>query len=158
MTRINLIDPSLLCDEHLRAEHREMTRIPNMILKGKYTITDPSKIPAKYTVRTEENPAGGKGHCYFFVDKLLWLHSRYLNLITEIRRRGFKAENRWPDAISYGDYARLWNWYRPDIEDQALNVKRIVERSPKNPHYYSAKFPLDVLRYGEALINSCSKN
>lgn len=29
MTRINLVPPEELCDQHLLAEHRELTRIPN---------------------------------------------------------------------------------------------------------------------------------
>ena len=31
MTRINLIPPKELCDQHLLAEFRELTRIPNAV-------------------------------------------------------------------------------------------------------------------------------
>ncbi|OYQ73494.1 hypothetical protein B9T20_07170 [Wohlfahrtiimonas sp. G9077] len=33
MTRINVVDVETLCDQHLLAEHRELTRIPNDIVK-----------------------------------------------------------------------------------------------------------------------------
>ncbi|HGJ5874346.1 MAG TPA: pyrimidine dimer DNA glycosylase/endonuclease V [Arsenophonus apicola] len=33
MTRINVIPPNELCDQHLLAEHRELTRIPNYNVK-----------------------------------------------------------------------------------------------------------------------------
>ena len=38
MTRINLVPPEELCDQHLLAEHRELTRIPNAVAKGKYHL------------------------------------------------------------------------------------------------------------------------
>lgn len=38
MTRINLVPPAELCDQHLLAEHRELTRIPNAVLKGKFSL------------------------------------------------------------------------------------------------------------------------
>ena len=45
MTRINLVPPEELCDQHLLAEHRELTRIPNAVAKGKYHL----KGPVSYT-------------------------------------------------------------------------------------------------------------
>ncbi len=38
MTRINLVPPSELCDQHLLAEYRELTRIPNLVAKGKFSL------------------------------------------------------------------------------------------------------------------------
>lgn len=38
MTRINLIPPEELCDQHLLAEHRELTRIPNAVARGKFSL------------------------------------------------------------------------------------------------------------------------
>ena len=45
MTRINLVPPAELCDQHLLAEHRELTRIPNAVAKGKYHLKGQ---PAEY--------------------------------------------------------------------------------------------------------------
>jgi len=38
MTRINLVPPEELCDQHLLAELRELPRIPNAVLKGRYPM------------------------------------------------------------------------------------------------------------------------
>jgi len=38
MTRINLVPPQELCDQHLLAEHRELTRIPNAVARGRYHL------------------------------------------------------------------------------------------------------------------------
>ena len=62
MTRINLIDPSLLCDKHLMAEYRELIRIPNAVFGRKM---EPKPI-------TDDNVLG-EGHVKFFSDKLTFL-------------------------------------------------------------------------------------
>lgn len=54
MTRINLVPPEELCDQHLLAEHRELTRIPNAVAKGKYHLKGQ---PAEYKL--------GEGHVRF---------------------------------------------------------------------------------------------
>ena len=54
MTRINLVPPEELCDQHLLAEHRELTRIPNAVAKGKYHLKGQ---PAEYKL--------GEGMCAF---------------------------------------------------------------------------------------------
>ncbi len=66
MTRINLVPPEELCDQHLLAEHRELTRIPNAVAKGKYHLKGQ---PAEYKL--------GEGHVRFFFNKLagfLWVY------------------------------------------------------------------------------------
>lgn len=137
MTRINLLPPEKLCDEHLRAEYREITRIPNLIIRGKIGLEN---IPIKYSVRTKENPNGGQGHVKFFVDKLFFLKNRYDAIRKELGRRGFLDEDRWPKDKKLGnDYKHLWNGYCPSPEEINLNIKRILERSPKNPHFYGKK-------------------
>ena len=55
MTRINLVPPTELCDQHLLAEHRELTRIPNAVAKGKYSITNPQKQPSRSTAHAFKN-------------------------------------------------------------------------------------------------------
>ena len=66
MTRINLVPPAELCDQHLLAEHRELTRIPNAVAKGKYHLKGQ---PAEYKL--------GEGHVRFFFNKLAFLKKRY---------------------------------------------------------------------------------
>ena len=85
MTRINLVPPAELCDQHLLAEHRELTRIPNAVAKGKFHLQGQ---PADYKL--------GSGHVRFFFDKLAFLLQRYDALHAECRARGFKVQYIWP--------------------------------------------------------------
>ena len=139
MTRINIVDPAQLCDEHLRAEHRELTRIPNCIASGKYDPSASHKIPAEYTIRTEDNPAGGRGHCYFFVNKLQFLYERYQAILAELSRRNFSSIDRWPyQEVRPDTHRKYWNDYATTMEARELNTTRILERTPANPHYCSS--------------------
>ena len=74
MTRINLVPPSELCDQHLLAEHRELTRIPNAVAKGKFHLKGQ---PAEYKL--------GEGHVRFFFNKMAFLKKRYDALHAECR-------------------------------------------------------------------------
>jgi deoxyribonuclease (pyrimidine dimer) len=129
MTRINVVPVKELCDEHLRAEFREITRIPSAIRKGKYSLDG---MPKSYTVRTEDNPAGGVGHVKFFYDKILFLEKRYYQLVMEMQERGFSRMYGWVDHCCPKE---LYNDYQPTPEAIELNRKRIKERTPKICHY-----------------------
>lgn len=135
MTRINLVPPQELCDQHLLAEWRELTRIPNGIVSGKYVV-NLAEIPEHYTVRTEDNPAGGRGHVKFFFNKLKFLHQRYNAIRQELARRRLPRQNFWPVyQFPYFHRHLLWQDYQPTPEAIALNRKRIAERMPKQPRY-----------------------
>ena len=70
MTRINLITPSKLADQHLFAEWREIKMIPPALmrsLKSKNEQDIISKISNTYTLN--------KGHVTFFYDKINFLLS-----------------------------------------------------------------------------------
>lgn len=137
MTRVNLCDPVVLCDRHLRAETREILRIPRWLISGKLT-DDPSKIPSQYTVRLSVNPAGGKGHMYFFTDKLQYVKDRYDALRAECAARGFErsAVDKWPKS-SFKLHKHLYNDYAPSDDDVLLNLRRIVEQAPADTRFYS---------------------
>lgn len=59
MTRINLVHPSRLCDQHLLAELRELPRIPNGVLSGRLK-RHYDDAPEHYVL--------GYGHVKFFVN------------------------------------------------------------------------------------------
>ena len=122
MTRINLVPPQELCDQHLLAEHRELTRIPNAVARGRYHLRGQ---PADYKL--------GEGHVRFFFDKLAYLQRRYQALHAECRARGFNVQNIWPDNLP-ADPA-LWRDYQPTAAALALNRARIQERMPKTPRF-----------------------
>lgn len=133
MTRINVVPPSELCDQHLIAEWRELTRIPNGIAFGKFVI-DLTVIPKQYTVRTSDNPVGGRGHMKFFFDKLEYLYTRYEALRAELNQRGMPQKSMWPVGFDFKALG-LWNDYDPPSEALALNRKRIAEMLPSKARY-----------------------
>ena len=133
MTRINVVPPTELCDQHLLAEHRELTRIPHMIYKGRVKTT---AIPSKYTVQTADNPKGGEGHVRFFYDKLKYLFERYVEINHECSCRGFNVTDIWSEEEErHFRGTNLWNDYEPTEEAIFLNRKRILERMPNDARW-----------------------
>jgi deoxyribonuclease (pyrimidine dimer) len=120
MTRINVVPVEELCDQHLLAEHRELTRIPNAVAKGKFSLEGQ---PKDYKL--------GEGHVRFFFDKLEFLRKRYSVLHNECLMRGFNVTNRWPSAITAPGVSYLFKDYAPTPEALALNRERITIRMPK---------------------------
>jgi deoxyribonuclease (pyrimidine dimer) len=132
MTRINLIDPKLLTNEWLIAEHREITRIPNNVLSGK-KITN---IPNEYTL--------GQGHEMFFRNKLGFIKTRYELLYKECVRRGINVEYKnisWNKIPSF-----LMNDYIPTKQAIDINIERLCERfdlRKRAYHFHRAKINCD---------------
>ncbi len=120
MTRINVVPVEELCDQHLLAEHRELTRIPNAVAKGKFSLEGQ---PRDYKL--------GEGHVRFFFDKLGYLKKRYTDLHNECLMRGFNVTNRWPSEITTPGVSYLLKDYTPTPEALALNRERITIRMPK---------------------------
>lgn len=113
MTRVNCVNPERLSRQHLLAEHREITRIPNSILSGKLRV---EYLPGPYRL--------GTGHVRWFTARLGWLRNRYEQVHTECLRRGYNVSYRWPDELSCsGNYVVT----RQDVE---LNMTRLLEREP----------------------------
>lgn len=142
MTRINVaINPSLLCREHLLAEHREMKRIPNDVCKGKFTLTG---IPNQFKL--------GSGHVKFFYNKLLYLKNRYEQVYSECLSRDLDVTyygNAWDNVPNY-----LMNDYTPTDHDKSLLVDRINERLNGMIDRYKSKNNLDnVLRLQKHLLD-----
>ena len=135
MTRINLIDPSELCDKHLMAEYRELIRIPNAVYSGKMQ-TKYNDSPKEYTL--------GAGHVKFFVDKMLWLCNRHEALAYELVYREYNIElMTWDHVmIEFMKSNKLWNDYNPTQPEIDLNVSRILDRMPENPKFTYREAPL----------------
>lgn len=125
MTRINVVSPSELCDQHLLAEHRELTRIPNLVVRGKFNLDGQ---PDDYKL--------GEGHVKFFFDKLGYLFLRYLALYIECRTRGFNVTFRWPEEAVP---PRLWGQYEPTPNAILANRARIAERMPAKARFTNRK-------------------
>jgi deoxyribonuclease (pyrimidine dimer) len=130
MTRINLVDPSELSDQHLVAEYREIFMVGSSLqrsLKSKNWEKTLANIPKKYTLN--------KGHVTFFYNKGKYLYKRYDLLINEMKNRGmnpnsdrtFKIE-QWPKE--------LFNDWKPETEDYKIIRARIKEKIEMKPNWY----------------------
>lgn len=116
MTRINAhINPLVLCDQHLLAEHREIKRIPNTIRSGKAKLTG---IPDTFSL--------GKGHVKFFYNKLGYLQNRYNDLYDECIRRGFNVTD-YSDCF-VGLDPSLYGDLQPTDNMIGSLITRIMER------------------------------
>lgn len=120
MTRINIgIPPENLIDSHLLAEHREITRIPNMLKKNPHKVYN---IPKEFCL--------GTGHMLFFLNKLGYLQFRYYGLFHECCKRGFNVTNKANAFldISPEHYGKYFKNYSPTETDIALIKDRIKTR------------------------------
>lgn len=125
MTRINLVPVETLCDQHLLAEHRELKRIPNCLLKGilQYDYKD---RPATFTL--------GKGHVKFFTNKLMWLWKRYNALHKECLDRGFNVSYQFRNLELEHHGFPLEDWLPTDTEI-TVSQERITAKLPPKPRF-----------------------
>ena len=130
MTRINLVDPSELSDQHLVAEYREIFMVGSSLqrsLKSKNWEKTLANIPKKYTLN--------KGHVTFFYNKGKYLYNRYELLVKEMKNRGMKPDSerkfkteQWPNE--------LFNDWTPEEDDYKVIRARIKEKIEMKPDWY----------------------
>ena len=130
MTRINIVPPGELYDQHLIAEYREITMVPaalNRTLKSKSGL-DKSKISKGYTLN--------KGHVYFFYDKGEYLDKRYNDIVKEMKRRGFKPDpkRKFPKEIFIKN--DLYYDWMPKSEELKVIRQRIESKIKERPGWY----------------------
>lgn len=132
MTRINLVPPQELMDQHLFAEFREIKMVPKSLARsiaarGVQGVLD--RIPARFTLNT--------GHVSFFYDKGAYLADRYALLRQELERRGinFNRESELdPDGTML---AAPWcGHYTATLEALHIIRTRIAEKIAIQPHWY----------------------
>lgn len=144
MTRLNLINPKALTDQHLLAEYKELTQVTGALkrtLESKKGL-DKDKINPTCTLNG--------GHVYFFYDKLSYLQKRYLELAKEMERRKYtptKHITHWHRLEGYewevdGEVVfkvfpkSLYNDYEPTKPEKEIIKERIIERINKRPTWY----------------------
>lgn len=141
--RCNLIDPSLLTDQHLIAEKRELRMIPPLLekkLSKKGLSGILSSIPPSFVL--------GKGHMSFWLDKCFYLEKRFNALYDEMLRRGFAPSEditfNCEPFLRHKEY--LYLDYIPN-EDALEKIKeRLRTRFLEKPSWY--KF------WGQSLANN----
>lgn len=156
MTRINLVPPQELMDQHLFAEFREIKMVPKSLRRsleaefrrqwgrnekhfagavGGRAVMDAAvegvlkRIPPAFTLNT--------GHVSFFYDKGAYLRERYALLRQELERRGinFNRESELdPDGTML---AAPWcGHYTATPEALHIIRTRIAEKIAIQPHWY----------------------
>ena len=130
MTRVNIVPPNELTDQHLIAEYREITMVPAALHRTLNSKTGlrKNKISTHYTLNA--------GHVYFFYDKGKYLHNRYYELIDEMKRRGFSPNpnRKFPVAV-FRDNGLYKDWI-PTIEDYKVIRERIQQKIAMKPNWY----------------------
>jgi len=129
VTRVNLISPICLYDQHLIAEYREIPRIPNAVrklleTKGSFDIL--KSLPESYVL--------GTGHVKFFYDKLQYIKNRHDSLKVEGKRRGFNLDLI---TINLDGIPELFKKdFVSKTKDVILNLKRIEDKILEKPNFY----------------------
>lgn len=124
MTRINADIPvQLLSDHHLRAEQKEIARLPLLFKSRDAKRIAHTEIPLNFTL--------GPGHLLFFMDKGQWVFDRLTNLTGECVRRGIgqlKVLNprRIDNWIAYTEFSKVR--YRWSNHDRILVINRIIDK------------------------------
>ena len=130
MTRINIIPPKELYDQHLIAEYREITMVPaalNRTLNSKKGL-EHNKIPKKYTLN--------KGHVYFFYNKGKYLDLRYQKIIKEMQNRGFQPNLNRKFPIEIFKLNNLYINWKPTKNDFKIIRERINKKLTEKPNWY----------------------
>lgn len=133
ITRINLVPPAELADQHLFAEFREIKMVPKALrrslkARGLYGVLE--AIPPKFTLNT--------GHVMFFYDKGQYLRERYTQLQYGLTKRGVNYDIHSaldPDRVWYACDA-LNNNYVPTPEALTIIRARLAEKIAMKPTWY----------------------
>ena len=123
MTRINLVDPSVLHNKHLVAELHEITRVFTLARNAQHKM-ESKKIPSQYTL--------GTGHVLFFYQKLKFIVDRYEKLCDEMLIRNYKVNRLSRDVLLQGISDSMINDYVPTQEAILINQQRIIDRTKPN--------------------------
>lgn len=126
MTRINVLEPSELGNQHLMGEIHEITRVYGLVRKAqarkinRYNIKAKTKQPDAYTM--------GTGHVLFFYDKLGFITDRYYALNEEAKKRAYKVNPIQREDLVAGINDWLFGDYQPTPEAVGISRERINER------------------------------
>ena len=131
MTRINVIDPSQLTDQHLMAEYRELPMVAGSLRRSLRSSKGLPAIPGTYTLN--------KGHVTFFFNKGGWLKKRYYALVLELLERGYQLDaRRRADFDTFENNGLAGDW-QADQAALEINRERIRERILAKPDWYRYK-------------------
>lgn len=146
MTRINAaIKPESLCDQHLRAEYRELGRVSTQLERA-LAAGRRLRIPSSFTL--------GEGHQTFFVDKGLYLERRFDHIVREMSRRNMRTTYtslRIDPWIKKPDYFNEWD-DSPAFQAMAERISFAIDRMVREPTYAGKK--IDRLTAKAAILEN----
>lgn len=136
MTRINLIDPAELTDQHLFAEFREIKMVAtslNRSLRARGIDGVLGMIPPRFTLN--------KGHVSFFFDKGSYLQKRYAKVCEEMDNReiNYDKSKTFDDVGTFATDPRLCNDWVPDTFALTIIKNRIQQRIMQKRDWYRFK-------------------
>ena len=130
MTRINIVEPSELSDQHLVAEYREIFHVGSALQR---TLASPNRDklledrPTEFTLN--------KGHTKFFFDKGKYLYKRYSIIVKEMKTRGMKPDpDRFFKKFQFPE--GYFNDWEPTDKDLELIRERIKVRIEAKKDWY----------------------
>lgn len=137
MTRINVVPPEMLTDQHIRAEYRELPRafpLAAAALRRGVVLG-----PPRYTM--------GEGHVTFFYSRTDYLADRHAAIVAELLKRGYNLEHREPLTRVVGYGVSRW---QPTERDISVNLERLCERLRSQPGFYKYyRQPVSADFYGD---------
>jgi len=130
MTRINLVPPSELADQHLVAEYREIFMVGSSLQRSigsKNWATTKVTLPKIFTLNT--------GHVKFFYDKGKYLSDRYDDIRVEMIMRGMNPD---PARVfkSWQFPIELYKSYTPTPDALDIIRERIAYRISEKQNWY----------------------
>lgn len=118
------IHPSLLADQHLIVEARELGMVAGSLKYNGYRVV--GAIPSKLTL--------GKGHLNFFKDKLRYLEIRWREVVKECSARGFNIQKPFYNLDEFpAEFVGNWT---PTLQDSMILRHRIAEKLHMKPAWY----------------------
>lgn len=128
MTRINLIIPSELTDQHLIAEIKEINQLSGQFRKSLFSKKGINGIPSDFKLNS--------GHVKFFYNKGMYLHKRFLKLKKEAVSRGFNINIEFNNEWEKNNVLELYNDWEPCEKDRVIIRERIASKLAKKPNWY----------------------
>ena len=148
MTRINLHMPiAQMTNEHIFAEYREMSRVPNTVIKRLH------KTPLHKLIKeVPKEFKMGTGHVKYFYDKLLYLKKRHYDLHDAVISNGYKLSEDLRNVWDQDLPIELMNDINPDKPKKIL-IDRIIERilSAKEGFYHYKGSEINKDNYCDSL-------
>lgn len=128
MTRINVIDPTQMADQHLMAEYRELPMVMGIMRRSLVAKNGLPSIGSEYTLNS--------GHVKFFYNKGGWLKKRYYALVLELIERGFNLDPTRKACFKVFEDNGLDGPWQVTQRDMDINVARVRERIDAKPSWY----------------------